>query len=1323
MPLNLSAFKGSEPTTQGGLNLSAFGIQPDFTPEFVSDPAPGAARRLPSFPAPQPLGTQPLTEAVGKGFEEIGFRPVTDEEAGGFRGRERQILQNLVTGGIRGAVEFPVSIIDALTQSLARGSIDPAVEAGKSFAEFIPSQIETVGTALGAKRLDPQGRITGINPRTGLAVREPIPPSEKEVSQAQRQLREQPEGPVFAALLSRGAAGGVKRLARPPKAPVRASEAAPVAPEPLETALQDIVGRPQTGKTFFHGTAANFKNFDISKSGTVRSGDFGKGVYLTPSKGIADSYRADAVKRTDPRLTKAFEEFREIERNLPPVSEFNSTPAYNEVSRKALKKFQDLAKEIDKDKSKGRVVEVTIDPKAKIFEHTTESGITDPFLADAVRAKGFDVLSVDKGRFTAELVVLNPEVIKTVPSGIQTVPTLATKETKPVPKKAELFPKVPKPAEQEPIKPVERVTKLTQSEIARVRADLDLSKLDPVVRKTAQETLDRANEGNFAENALTTARAVNEAPRVLTTEEHTGMVLKVAERQNSLESSLKTHSELLKKGDGAAAQIEFSRSQEILNELDVLTEASNLAGTEAGRSLQVRRMRINRENFRLASVVQRAQAAKGKKLSAADMQQFERLTAENQGLERKLTEQEAKFDKAEANRERIIAERIAERIGRRTAITAKSATQRTKIRQERTQILKELGAIGFRVNDITGLTVEGAHLVGKLATTYIKEGAVTLAEAAQKVINDLPELTERDVIKALAQKSRRAQRKARVEVTKRVTQLKRQAQLIEKVEQAEKGVFEPPKKRAPVPSEIRTLQKRLTELRNEAFRSSLEVDKLERALQKINELQDQLTNQFRAIKKRKPIDSAELQAAKKKANEIRSLMRTKDEIARLDDQLRTGDFEIKEPTGRKEIPLELEKAQVQVKRKRKQIREAIDRQRPASAMSVSQAMVNFTRTTLATGDVSGLFRQNVIASFSHPLLVAKQLPKTFQATFSEAKSEQIMNRIDNSPISHLYDRAKLDILDPKSHKPTKAEENFSSELAEKIPGFGAVVRASNRNMTTMLNLTRVTLFDKFIERAPNATLQEMRLYADFLNKSTGRGNLGQFRAAVNALSLGIFAPRFSVSRFQAPLVFFKAIKVPRVRKQIARDLGGFLITGGTVLTLAHLYSKANPQDDVEVGIQPQNSDWGKIRIGSSSFDIWGGFQQPARLIFQLGLTGTDAAGITERPSGIREQDPFELLGRFASYKVSPLISLPRELIRGKTAVGEEVTPSETATRAITMLFLQDAADAYRLEGPAKGIVVGAAAFTGIGVSTFERRKIGIKVRPLKPRKAPKPRRK
>lgn len=218
---------------------------------FVTDPSPGAA-----FPTPEPniIGRQPfnLAELVSGGFSAAGFDPTTDEQvaAQGLPGEGAlarglgttgQVLANIVKGGIRTPVEFGAGLIDALDIALREQTIDPIVEQAKGLVKFPKEQVETVGTALGAKRVDPRGRITGINQRTGLVTREPITPTEEEISGARRELREHPEAPIFAALLGRGVGKKIAKEARP-KAPPP-TEAPITVPEPLRPAEQPPVSR------------------------------------------------------------------------------------------------------------------------------------------------------------------------------------------------------------------------------------------------------------------------------------------------------------------------------------------------------------------------------------------------------------------------------------------------------------------------------------------------------------------------------------------------------------------------------------------------------------------------------------------------------------------------------------------------------------------------------------------------------------------------------------------------------------------------------------------------------------------------------------------------------------------------------------------------------------------------------------------------------------------------------------------------------------------------------------------------------------------------
>lgn len=81
-------------------------------------------------------------------------------------------------------------------------------------------------------------------------------------------------------------------------------------------------------------------------------------------------------------------------------------------------------------------------------------------------------------------------------------------------------------------------------------------------------------------------------------------------------------------------------------------------------------------------------------------------------------------------------------------------------------------------------------------------------------------------------------------------------------------------------------------------------------------------------------------------------------------------------------------------------------------------------------------------------------------------------------------------------------------------------------------------------------------------------------------------------------------------------------------------------------------------------------------------------------------DPLDILGRFAAFKLAPAITIPVELVRGKTAVGEEVTKLETISQSLVPLALRDVGEAWKEEGPTAGLTAGALAALGVGVSTY-----------------------
>lgn len=856
--------------------------------------------------------------------------------------------------------------------------------------------------------------------------------------------------------------------------------------------------------------------------------------------------------------------------------------------------------------------------------------------------------------------------------------------------KPEIRPEVP----VEPIKPVEgKIIGLNVAESTRIRSELGLDKLDPPSRRTWETTLSEAKIGKKDYTALETADELLKNNRPITDTEHAGMVLKANDLANQYDGVIREVNAFIERGDIGKAEIARIRAEGIIDNIDKLTEATRFGRRETARSLSIGRMMISRETYQLAHVMQRARASKGSRLSPKETAKIEKIVAEHSVLQDQLKQAEVAYERLLAEHDRMMAENVTRIETRKTR--PKKVTAIESILAERANIKAQLTEMGYRVNDITGVTAEGAYLVGKLAVNYVKEGVSTLPDLVRRIREDVPVLTERDVYQSIIAKDPKRQVKARSETTKLIADLKTQADLLLKIEKAEKGVFDLPKGKTPRIAEVRVLQTNLRELRSQAYKTGMHPARIERALKTINELQDQLANYYRPIRQRRAIEIQELASAKEKINDLRREMRVEDDLARLNEQMRTGDFVIKEKLPKKAVSPELERSQIELKRVRRQIRIAIDDMAPLTPRKLSVEAINTLRTLKATADFSYTFRQALVLSVRRPIKATKAFGKATKSFFNKYTAERVDNALRSAEHHYIREKSGLQLTEVDAVL-TRREEMFGARMIEKVPIIGDVVTASNRHMVTGLNILRSSAFDEFLVKFPNATHAELVAWADWINVAGGRGNLGRAASVANTLSLFLFAPRFAASRIQTPYMMFKYWKMPRVRKAIAKDVVAVTSLGAMTLALADLAG-------FEVGLDPRNPDFGKIRIGDTRIDIWGGLQQPIRLTARVGLSVTDKIGITGKELAERDKavDPIELVSRFSIYKLAPAITIPSELVRGETIVGEPVSPAQTAARAVLPLWLDDVADAYRHENAGKAVLVGSLTFMGVGATTYE----------------------
>jgi hypothetical protein len=366
-------------------------------------------------------------------------------------------------------------------------------------------------------------------------------------------------------------------------------------------------------------------------------------------------------------------------------------------------------------------------------------------------------------------------------------------------------------------------------------------------------------------------------------------------------------------------------------------------------------------------------------------------------------------------------------------------------------------------------------------------------------------------------------------------------------------------------------------------------------------------------------------------------------------------------------------------------------------------LYNISRSMMAgVGDFSGTLMQNLLFAYRHPTTTAKnfvQQVKMFRSeTFFNASQEEIASRSYYQAMKDA--RVALTDVSPIM---TAREEAFMASWAEKIPGLGKVIRATGRAYTGFLNRMRADVFGQLYKSAEamGKDVKDpafLKSLGSFINNGTGRGSLGKFESSANALSQGLFSARKLVASAQMinPVWYIKAD--PFVRKEALKTMAAFVGGGMTIVTLADMIP------GVEVGKDPTNTDFGKIKVGNTRFNVFGTYQQVAVLLARL-FKGYATSSTTGKKMMIGdESNPYsptrlDLLTRFFESKEHPTLSLILGAMRGTNNIGQPFNMAPEVMNRLIPMILADGYDLYKEHGPI-GLLGLIPAILGIPTQTY-----------------------
>ena len=323
---------------------------------------------------------------------------------------------------------------------------------------------------------------------------------------------------------------------------------------------------------------------------------------------------------------------------------------------------------------------------------------------------------------------------------------------------------------------------------------------------------------------------------------------------------------------------------------------------------------------------------------------------------------------------------------------------------------------------------------------------------------------------------------------------------------------------------------------------------------------------------------------------------------------------------------------------------------------------------------------------SYPIKGAKIGWKATKAFFKQNASDALVAEIANHPYfedfknsgGHIYAMNGLEGDAPEDFRAVEQGAplpNGKVITADMIPG----VKRSSRSFAGFLNKAALELYSDMVEAAgangTGATAEQKKLLADFVNISLGYGygkknvvkKLSLIPAVIDAIA---WAPRKAVAELKYATLYPLLTNWAGTRKheisgkeiwavdkaigrQYLRYTLGSLAFGACIVLLAKLFN-GDDDDDRNIWsdiLDPRSSDFGRIRIGNTSWSVFAGNEMVWRLFARLYTGQTKTNGIVKDYKYYGVEAALDYL----RGKLNPLLGATVDYKMDKNFVGEKLS--------------------------------------------------------------------
>jgi len=460
-----------------------------------------------------------------------------------------------------------------------------------------------------------------------------------------------------------------------------------------------------------------------------------------------------------------------------------------------------------------------------------------------------------------------------------------------------------------------------------------------------------------------------------------------------------------------------------------------------------------------------------------------------------------------------------------------------------------------------------------------------------------------------------------------------------------------------------------------------EVKQVASLLEQIANVEDQNEKMYRNLPKyKKAPPSQVVQELRADLQDVLSERNVGDQLTSVRDQIKNFDENtylqtLAEMEMTPEFKIESKKTEQlrrELRTERETLRTLQERAKTSTARRMVKAFWDLSKGTLLAGD-NGLLRQGAILLTSGRAnalaLTAKSMQAYGSGMFKGTKADAM--ELEISEGEFFAPAVRHGVVVPGSQESfAEGEMIVGNTIADNIPVLGNFIKGSNRAQSITTTLARIETFGSFYKKYKNRPVpgvsfdEELDIWAQWTNISTGRSTGKLVDAASKWTDYGLLSTRYMVSRFQAmgmPAYYsYKLLtgnkQYARVSKEAWKDLIFFFASR---VAMFKMFQLAMGKDDkgknrVDMSCDPLKNTFFKLQVhledgNTRVYDPFAGIAQPLRLILATPTKMVDNAFL----GGDHAVSPVGDSIHYLSGRLNPSLSAFEAITSGTDYFGKE----------------------------------------------------------------------